>query len=140
MRLEAAAWRPPAGMRRLCTARSGTARSAGRACSGARSSFLSRPIRDSCCARRPRLASKVLGLSLRRLVRDWQALHSQGLLPAAALVGPAHLDGTCNRAANWIEVGATHGFGRARGARNHVRHGAPKTVFMCPLRPDAQRK
>ena len=37
----------------------------------------------------PRLASRVLGRSLRRLARDWQALHGHALLLAETFVDPA---------------------------------------------------
>ena len=86
------------------------------------------------------LASRVLGLSLRRLARDWQALHGHPILLAESFVDPARFAGTCYRAANWIEVGATRGYGRARGTLNYVRHGAPKRVFVYPLRRAARRQ
>ena len=89
----------------------------------------------------PRLASRVLGRSLARLRRDWQAVHGHGLLLAESFVDPARFAGTCYRAANWLEVGRTRGFGRMRGAAvGYVAHGAPKTVFVYPLRRDARRQ
>ena len=89
----------------------------------------------------PRLASRALGLSLRRLPRDWQRLHRHALLLAESFVDPRLFAGTCYRAANWIEVGATLGFGRVRGgAIGYVSHGAPKRVFVYPLRSDARRQ
>ena len=86
------------------------------------------------------LASRVLGLSLRRLPHDWQALHGHPILLAESFVDPARFAGTCYRAANWIEVGTTRGFGRVRGTLNYVRHGAPKSVFVYPLRLAARRQ
>ena len=55
-------------------------------------------------------------------------------------VDPALFAGTCYRAANWIEVGTTRGFGRVRGTLNYARHGRPKTVFVRPLRRGARRQ
>ena len=91
--------------------------------------------------RSPHLASRVLGLSLRQLPREWQRRHGAPLLLAETFVDPAHFAGTCYRAANWIEVGATQGFGRVRGgAIGYRRHGAPKRVFVYPLRRDARQQ
>ena len=86
------------------------------------------------------LASRVLGLSLRRLARGWQALHGHPIVLAESFIDPARFAGTCYRAANWIEVGMTRGYGRARGTLNYVRHGAPKRVFVYPLRRAARRQ
>ena len=89
----------------------------------------------------PHLASRVLGLSLRQLPREWQRLHGSVLLLAESFVDPARFAGTCYRAANWIEVGATQGFGRVRGgAIGYLHHGAPKRVFVYPLRRDARQQ
>ena len=89
----------------------------------------------------PRLASRVLGLALRRLPGDWLALHGHAVLLAETFVDPARFAGTCYRAANWTEAGVTAGFGRARGGGSGcVPHGAPKRVLVCPLRRDARRQ
>ena len=85
------------------------------------------------------LASRVLGLSLRRLASDWLALHGHRLLLTESFVDPARFAGTCYRAANWIEAGSTQGFGRVRGERMYAQHGAPKTVFLYPLRRNAAK-
>jgi hypothetical protein len=85
------------------------------------------------------LASHVLSQAARRLVRDWEARY--GLAPwlLETLVDPALFSGTCYRAANWIEVGATTG--RGRQDRHHRRHGArPKTLWLYPLRRDARQR
>ena len=89
----------------------------------------------------PRLASRVLGLALRRLPGDWLALHGHAVLLAETFVDPARFAGTCYRAANWTEAGVTAGFGRARGAGiGYVPHGAPKRVLVYPLRRDARQQ
>ena len=86
----------------------------------------------------PGLASRVLGQSLRQLPREWQRRHRAPLLLAETFVDPQFFDGTCYRAANWIEVGRTQGFGRVRGGPiSYQAHGAPKRVFVYPLQPDA---
>lgn len=86
----------------------------------------------------PGLASRVLGQSLRQLPDEWQRRHGAAVLLAETFVDPALFRGTCYRAANWLEVGRTQGFGRVRGgAIGYQAHGAPKRVFVYPLRPDA---
>jgi len=85
----------------------------------------------------PNLASKVLALTCRRLSADWQRRYGHPLLLAETFVDPARFRGTCYRAAGWVPVGATRGFGRTRGG--YVAHGRPKVVFLRPLRPDAAR-
>ena len=85
------------------------------------------------------LASHVLSRGARQLPRDWEERY--GLTPwlLETLVDPARFEGTCYRAANWIEVGTTTG--RGRQDRHHRRHGAqPKTVWLYPLRRDARQR
>jgi hypothetical protein len=85
------------------------------------------------------LASHVLSQGARQLVRDWEARY--GLTPwlLETLVDPTLFSGTCYRAANWIEVGATTG--RGRQDRHHRRHGVgPKKVWLYPLRGDARQR
>ncbi len=92
----------------------------------------------SAAGQYPGLASRVLGQSLRQLPREWQQRHRAPLLLAETFVDPALFDGTCYRAANWIEVGRTQGFGRVRGGPiSYQAHGAPKRVFVYPLQADA---
>ena len=58
------------------------------------------------------LGSRVLSLCTRRLVSDWPAHFGHPLLLAETFVDPARFRGTVYRAANWVEVGRTRGFGR----------------------------
>ena len=84
--------------------------------------------------RTPRLASRVLGLSLRRLAADWRARSGRPLLLVETFVDPARFAGTCYRAANWLPLGHTQGFGRKRGhTLSYVAHGQPKVVWVYPL-------
>ncbi|GAB6042449.1 hypothetical protein [Endothiovibrio diazotrophicus] len=77
------------------------------------------------------MASRVLGLSLRRLNTDWQLTHGHPLLLAETFVDPARFNGTCYRAANWQCLGETRGDARHAGQYHH--HGHPKTVWVYPL-------
>lgn len=82
----------------------------------------------------PHLASRILGANLRRLSRDWQAAYGHELLLAETFVDSARFAGTCYRASNWLHLGHTRGFSRARGLRvSFVANHAPKAVFVYPL-------
>jgi hypothetical protein len=83
------------------------------------------------------LASTVLSKMAREFPADWEQVYGLRPVLLETLVDPARYTGTCYRAANWIELGATSG--RGRMDRAHARHGeAPKTVFVYPLQPDAR--
>jgi hypothetical protein len=84
----------------------------------------------------PHLASRVLGLGLRRLSADWHAAHGHGLLLAETFVDPQRFAGTCYRAANWIKVGTTRGF--AKSNASYVAHGVAKCVWVFPLHRQAR--
>jgi hypothetical protein len=79
----------------------------------------------------PNLASKLLGMNLARLAADWQAIHGQPLLLAETFVDPARFAGTCYRAANWIDLGATRGF--AKSNTTYTEHGQSKRILVYPL-------
>ena len=82
----------------------------------------------------PNLASRVLGLSLRRLSADIQAVHGYPALLAETFVDPSRFAGTCYRASNWRSLGMTRGFARDPGAAPRWRHhGQPKEVFVFEL-------
>jgi hypothetical protein len=81
------------------------------------------------------LASRVLGATLRRLTRDWQARYRHPVLLAETFVDESRFQGTCYRAANWTRLGLTKGFGRHATSYRH--HGVPKAVWVYPLRADA---
>ncbi len=87
------------------------------------------------------LASRVLGRSVRHLRHEWPRQHGHPLLLAETFVDPSRFAGTCYRAANWIQVGSTRGFGRTRGAAiGYVEHHLPKRVFVYPLHKGARRQ
>ena len=84
------------------------------------------------------LGSRVLSLCTRRLVSDWPARFGHDVLLAETFVDPALFRGTVYRAANWIEVGRTRGFGR--GGQGYSEHARPKLVFLHPLCRRAQAR
>ena len=86
----------------------------------------------------PNLASRVLGLSLRRLSRDMQAVHGYPIFLAETFVDPARFAGTCYRASNWRSLGLTRGFAREPGGSARWRHhGQPKEIFVFELTANA---
>jgi len=82
----------------------------------------------------PNLASRVLGLSLRRLSADIQALHGYPALLAETFVDISRFTGACYRASNWRSLGLTRGFARAPGGTARwLHHGRPKEIVMYDL-------
>ena len=85
------------------------------------------------------LASRLLALLAKRLAADWHARFAIEPLLLETLVDQRRFAGTCYRAANWRELGASAG--RGRMDRAHARHGqAPKRVLVYPLVAAAQRR
>jgi hypothetical protein len=79
----------------------------------------------------PHLASRVLGLMVRRLPSDWERAYGIEPVLIETLV-EAGRAGTCYRAANWTYLGETTG--RGRSDRHHRREGlARKKVFVYPM-------
>lgn len=83
------------------------------------------------------LGSRVLALCQRRIVNDWSARFGHSVVLLETFVDPERFQGTVYRAANWIDVGRTHGFRRTQGG--YTAHQSPKIVLLQPLRADAQR-
>ncbi len=82
----------------------------------------------------PNLASRALGLSLRRLSQDMEAAHGYPVLLAETFVDPARFAGTCYRASNWRWLGRTRGYAREPGGAARWRHhGQPKEIFVFEL-------
>ncbi len=85
--------------------------------------------------KQPNLASRILGVNLRCLSRDWHSVYGHPVLLAETFVDPSRFRGTCYRASNWVHVGETKGWSR-HGA-DYYRHDQPKAVFLYPLRRKA---
>ena len=85
----------------------------------------------------PNLASRVLGLCLRRLSADWQAQWGHPVLVVESFVDETRYRGTCYRACGFAAVGLTGGFGRASRDFYHE-HGQPKELYLRKLRPRAR--
>ncbi|MGH9474621.1 MAG: ISAs1 family transposase [Terriglobales bacterium] len=99
------------------------------------SRFLVLPERQ----RYPNLASRVLGMALRRLSADWQERWGHPVLLAESFVDESQYRGTCYRACGFAAVGPTEGFGRS--SRDYYQaHGQPKQLYLRELRPGARRQ
>jgi hypothetical protein len=99
------------------------------------SRFLVLPERQ----RYPNLASRVLGLVLRRLSVDWQERWGHPVLVVESFVDESQYRGTCYRACGFQAAGATEGFKRA--SRDfYEAHGQPKQLYLRELRPGAYRR
>lgn len=88
-------------------------------------------------ARYPNLASRVLGLCLRRLRDDWLARWDHPVLGVESFVDETRSRGTCSRACGFAAVGWTAGFRRARRDFDHE-HGPPKQLSLRELRSGAR--
>lgn len=89
--------------------------------------------------RQANLASRVLGLAVGALPAAWEKRHGVAPLLAETFVDPERYQGTCYKAAGWIEVGATAGCGR-HGDDYYVHHGKPKRLWLRPLGEDARER
>ena len=87
------------------------------------------------CNHIPNLASKTLSLNLKRLARDWEDIHGHPVVLVETFVDSSRFAGTCYKAANWIYLGQTKGFGKS--SNHYFHHGKPKAVFVRPLHKKA---
>lgn len=79
------------------------------------------------------LASKTLALNLKRLPADWLKAYGHPVWLAETFIDHTRFTGACYRAAGFIPLGQTRGFGRNAG-RYYV-HGQAKTILVRPLHP-----
>ena len=89
--------------------------------------------------RYPNLASRILGLVLRRLSSDWQERWGHPVMVIESFVDESQHRATCYRACGFEAVGPTEGFERA--SRDFYReHGQPKQLYLRELCPCARKK
>ena len=82
----------------------------------------------------PCLASHLLSLASRRVVKDWEEKYGHGLAALETFVEVDRFYGTVYKAANWICVGRTTGRGRDGGHHHAVL--PKKDIYLYPLRKD----
>lgn len=83
------------------------------------------------------LASKTLALNLKRLSLDWQTIFGHPILLAETFVDHHRFTGTSYRAAGWMTLGQTQGYGRNGG--RYFYHGQTKTMMVHPTHPDSKQ-
>ncbi len=87
--------------------------------------------------RYPNLASRVLGLCLRRLSEDWQKRWNHPVLLVESFVDESQYRGTCYRACGFEPIGPTGGF--SRDSRDfYLPHDRPKQLYLRVLHPRAR--
>jgi hypothetical protein len=82
------------------------------------------------------LASKILSLNLKRLSRDWLAVHGHPVFLAETFVETPRFTGACYRAANWQVLGQTRGF--SKSGMRYTENALPKQILVYPLHPSAK--
>ena len=97
------------------------------------SRFLIRP-----CVRCHNLASRVLGMSLRRVADDFELRYGYRPWLVESFVDQSRYSGTCYQASNWIEVGQTQGRGRQDSAHQHAE--TVKAIYLYPLENNFRRR
>lgn len=79
----------------------------------------------------PHLASHVLSMAMKQLSKDWLVRYGEKPALVETFVDGERYQGTCYRAANWIELGLTEGRGRQDTNRKAAL--TRKHVFVYPL-------
>jgi len=87
---------------------------------------------------RPNIGSRVLSLTERRVVADWQTRFGHPLLLLETFVDSQRFHGGVYRAANWMDLGLTLGYRRTREGYSAQADVSPKQVFVRPLCRDAR--
>ncbi len=77
------------------------------------------------------LASRALALNAKRLSADWEAVYGHPVIMVETFVDHSRFQGACYRAAGWVPLGTTTGYGCTGGA--YYYHGQAKTVPIKPL-------
>lgn len=86
----------------------------------------------------PHLASHLLGEVAGRLSADWQDKYGHPIYLLESFVESERFQGTCYRAAGWIEVGNTSG--RSRNDRAFELQVPVKSIYLKPLVADFRRR
>ena len=85
----------------------------------------------------PNLGTRAMKLCLDRLAADWQAMHGHPVLAAESFVDGQLFRGTIYKAANWLMLGPTSGYGRV-AEDFYVAHKRPKQIWVRALQAKAR--
>ena len=84
----------------------------------------------------PNLATRALGLCCRRLSADWLEMHGHPIVAVESFVDSQLMfRGTAYKAAGWMQLGPTAGFGRC-AEDFYQRHDRPKQLWVRALDPE----
>ena len=86
------------------------------------------------CVRCHNLASRVLGMSLRRIADDVELRYGYRPWLVESFVDKSRYTGICYQASNWIDVGQTQGRGRQDSTHQHGE--TVKAIYLYPLEND----
>lgn len=78
----------------------------------------------------PNLASKVLSINIKQLVNDWNNFYKVKPVLLETFVEQDRFQGTCYKAANWLDIGLTRG--TSKRGNFHLIHNNIKRVFVYP--------
>ena len=84
------------------------------------------------------LASRVLGMVLRRIEADFEAQYGYRPWLIESFVETERFAGTSYQAANWIEIGKTKGRGRQDRGHDHAK--TVKAIYVYPLAADFRQR
>ena len=84
------------------------------------------------------LASRVLGMVLRRIELDFEAQYEYRPWLIESFVETERFAGTSYQAANWIEIGKTKGRGRQDREHRHAK--SVKAIYVYPLAADFRQR
>ena len=79
----------------------------------------------------PHLASHILGRMAKQVPADWRKLYAHPIYWLETFVDTSRFPGTCYRAANWVEIGATQGRGHRAATLEQTR--SVKQMLGLPL-------
>lgn len=84
------------------------------------------------------LASHLLALSTNKIVKDWESYYSIEPLFVETFVQPSRFDGTCYKAANWLQIGLTQGY--SKKGRDYKNSQEKKKIFLYGLNKDTRKQ
>jgi hypothetical protein len=88
-------------------------------------------------AHKPNMASRTLSVAVAAVAGHYETQYGYRPVLAETFTDPRRHKGTCYKAAGWVAVGETAGYGRHR-AEFLSHHGAAKCIWVRPLQKDAQ--